>query len=397
MQFFDVGQGDGTFIVFPNRKTMLVDLGSTKNKDVVLPDIKKYFQTFTKFEKAGEKLDYLILTHGDSDHYNLIKDVFEELNIGVRNLYCGGSGYESTRYTELIAWLCLTNPNGAAKRYHPQSDFPAQIKDDFGDGAEVWILAWNTWHERSKQAKAQGKALKDEWSRNTDSIVLSIGYKNVRVLLTGDATVDTERAILADLGAKRAGDLIVSDVLKVAHHGSRRTSNHVPWIQAVNPEFVFISADRHGTLDPDNDDVKKTGHRLPQRLTTDLIKKYARELYNGCDPHDYVTAYDLSDYTNYDENPDNPPNEKLGKPQPGTIAGKTQVGNQEWIQETTTDAIFTTLTGLDTKSPDGDAAADQGAQYQLTIDGNGIRVDTTVGSGGTKAVVKKASGRRKKQ
>lgn len=72
IDILDVGQGDDIVVWFPNGKTMMVDLDSTKNKDIVTDDSFFYFSQHTTFARTGETLDYLILTHCDRDHYNTI-------------------------------------------------------------------------------------------------------------------------------------------------------------------------------------------------------------------------------------------------------------------------------------------------------------------------------------
>ena len=44
-------------IWLPNDKIMMVDLGSTKNKEVVTEDSFKYFRENTAFKNAGQVLD----------------------------------------------------------------------------------------------------------------------------------------------------------------------------------------------------------------------------------------------------------------------------------------------------------------------------------------------------
>ncbi|HLA63565.1 MAG TPA: MBL fold metallo-hydrolase, partial [Rhodothermales bacterium] len=83
IQIMDVGQGDGIFVVFPDGTTMLVDYGSTKNKALVSDDSLKYFKNNTKFASENQTLDYLILTHGDIDHYNMVKSFCEKLKANV--------------------------------------------------------------------------------------------------------------------------------------------------------------------------------------------------------------------------------------------------------------------------------------------------------------------------
>src|SRR5207249_10297550 len=129
-------------------------------------------------------------------------------------------------------------------------------------------------------------------------------YNNVKVLLAGDATTETEEYILKSLVPFQSHLIaptlsLESNILKVGHHGSARTSSAPAWIAAVNPEFVFISADRSGSLDED----EKTGHRLPQEVTLDVIRANAPRLYRNCTQHFYISSYDHGDYAGIMDDP----------------------------------------------------------------------------------------------
>jgi len=80
---------------------------------------------------------------------------------------------------------------------------------------------------------------------NRVSVVLRVSWFDVDILLTGDAYVDVEEALIAELG-----DI---DVLKVGHHGSR-TSTSEALIRATTPRHALISAgraNRYGHPAPD--------------------------------------------------------------------------------------------------------------------------------------------------
>src|ERR1044071_4473910 len=183
IQFLDVGQGDGIFILFPNGTTMLVDMGSTKNKGVVSPDILTYFRTYTKFGAPGQTLDYLVLTHGDRDHYNIVKEFIQKLQIQVGCLMFGGLRTDYGKLIDDIGTLCPGVVEGV-----PTGLFPFRINDPkFGD-VEVHLLA----------ASTRGTSKSDEaWRKNTASIVLKLVYGRASVILAGDATSDTEKFILS--------------------------------------------------------------------------------------------------------------------------------------------------------------------------------------------------------
>ena len=70
---------------------------------------------------------------------------------------------------------------------------------------------------------------------NVDSIVLLLSCGTVAILLTGDAEISSEDAMLA------AGSLPDIDALKVGHHGSR-TSTSDKFLGILSPAVGIISA-----------------------------------------------------------------------------------------------------------------------------------------------------------
>jgi hypothetical protein len=198
--------------------------------------------------------------------------------------------------------------------------------------------------------------------KNSKSVVLRIAYAGEVAMLTGDATEATEDEILKIYKTKNRdmGEL-VTDVLKVAHHGSRRTSNRVAWIQAVNPWFLFVSSDRWGLLDEDED---PTGHRLPQQLTFDLYSRHAKRLTGSAQPHNYVASYQETDYTSYNNAPD------VFGDRVNPRAGPKLL----WLNNYDKLGIFTTLA----LAGQGKTDADRGVHYQAQIgDKGGIEVYAT--------------------
>ena len=62
IHFVDVGQGDCILILFPDGKDMLIDCGTTKGGD--LDTTLSYISAYI----TDGQIDYLMITHGDSDH-----------------------------------------------------------------------------------------------------------------------------------------------------------------------------------------------------------------------------------------------------------------------------------------------------------------------------------------
>jgi hypothetical protein len=336
----------------PNGKVMMVDLGSTKNKGVVTDASFKYFTDHTTFGKGGQALEWLVLTHGDRDHYNMVEEFLKKFTVNVRNVMHGGL---ESDYGGLIDTL--------RKRKNPDSStatITSDVARGFFDlapkdslGAAITVLA--TGVETSKGDKG--------YVKNTRSTVLRITYAGLGLVLTGDATRDTELQIVGSI-LLRGGDPqaeLGANVLKIGHHGSRRTSSHAGWLASINPNYTFISSDRSGSLD---DDQKPTGHRLPQALTISMVSKFCRRLRTDCVNHPYVMSYQKSDYEQYNAHPDF----KGGTvPDPGT--GDVSLA---WVERWGTEGIFSTLAKMGvSKDPTDEGAADQGVQYRVTLNDDG--------------------------
>ena len=64
--FIDVGQGDSCLIVTPNHKTILIDGGGNLDNEVY--DVGKSTVIPYLLDRGITKLDYIIISHFDSDH-----------------------------------------------------------------------------------------------------------------------------------------------------------------------------------------------------------------------------------------------------------------------------------------------------------------------------------------
>ena len=72
-------------------------------------------------------------------------------------------------------------------------------------------------------------------SDNDSSCVVLISYAGVRVLLTGDIEIETERLIVQNNPDLRA------DIISVPHHGSR-TSSSVDFLRLLQPTIAINNA-----------------------------------------------------------------------------------------------------------------------------------------------------------
>ena len=226
LHFLDVHQGDSTLVVCPNGNRILVDAGDSK----MIPGGALDQEQITALRKylidnlsTPDHLEYLVITHGDSDHFRLLDTLLG--GVTVNTIIYGGFYNEYS--SDFRKWLSskpkglLVSPVGSDLANTPNGYF------DCGS-ANVWVLASNTPHKNS------------EWKKNTHSLVLKISHGEFDVILTGDATFETEAAIRDFYD----DSFLNIELLKLGHHGSRTTSTGKSWVQGTRPEIAVASAAR---------------------------------------------------------------------------------------------------------------------------------------------------------
>lgn len=200
----DVGQGDAIFIVTPSGKQILVDGG---------PDLSVLSHLSTLMPFFDRSIDLVVLTHTDSDHITSLPQVCKRYSVGAA-LLSGDLG-NSGKVDALVD--VLQHSNTDVLLADPAIDI------SFTDGVTLDTV-WPT--------PDAGK--RDALSRNNLSVVFRILYKDQKILLTGDIEEQAESQLLA------TGADIDTDVLKVAHHGSK-TSTSTGFLLAATPDTAVIS------------------------------------------------------------------------------------------------------------------------------------------------------------
>jgi len=223
VDFLDVGQGDSAFITFPDGKTMLIDGGgridfakdpsATENRVPDRTTIGESVVSEFLWEQGIWRIDYLVATHSDSDHFQGLIDAARNFSIG--EFWTSRTVMESAAFGS-IAQLA------EARKFAVR---PIKQGDTFETGG-CWIEV--LWPPAGAAA-----ALSD----NDTSLILRIVYKNRRFLFSGDAEMAAESGVL-----EFASDLRV-DVVKVPHHGSR-TSSGEEFVKASMPQYAVFSVGR---------------------------------------------------------------------------------------------------------------------------------------------------------
>ncbi len=206
----DVGQGDGIFIRSPDGTTFLMDGGSTGVSSVGTYRILPYL----KYEGVG-RLDYLMISHMDSDHISGIEELLADSmtpgGIGIGTAVLPRLGEKDEAYEEMEARLVEA---GVEILYMAAGDVLAS--EDFSLSC-LW---------------PSSEASSDD--RNELSLVLLAEYRDFDMLLTGDIGEEAEKALL------EAGLLSQVEVLKTAHHGSRYSTT-ADFLDVVRPTVSLIS------------------------------------------------------------------------------------------------------------------------------------------------------------
>lgn len=232
MHVLDVGQGDSILVRTPTGKHVLIDGGGTVTfrksgeewkerrdpyeigRKLLVPLLKK---------RGVQRLDYVILTHDDADHYGGLQAVAEQ--IPIKRFLFNGEVKASDEVFNLFGTLL--------ERGVPMQSALAGMRLDVDDLTRLDILYPRP--ENHKQLMFVNK-------QNNDSVVSLLTMEGVHFLLTGDMEGLSEQSILLQ-GAEGVNKSELEtgiDVLKVAHHGSK-TSTSQAWLDYWQPKMAVIS------------------------------------------------------------------------------------------------------------------------------------------------------------
>jgi competence protein ComEC len=197
VHFIDVGQGDA-ILIDKGDTDILVDSGPTST------DVLAYLQG-----QGVADIDLLVATHPHADHIAGVPDVLAQYEVS--EIWVNGDTATSQTYQNFAVAVAA---EGATVRQMTRG-YTTQM-----DGLGIAVL--------NPTAQRTGDP-------NEDSVVIRLTCGELSVLLTGDATSNSETSMLAD-----AGLVLDADVLKVGHHGSS-TSSSPAFLAAVTPEDAIIS------------------------------------------------------------------------------------------------------------------------------------------------------------
>jgi len=228
--FIDVGQGDSTLFISSHAKDIvMIDTGGKIEyekeewqKSTSSFDFSETLTTFLK-SKGLNKLDLLIITHGDMDHL----------------------GYAYNLSSKIKIDSLMLNKN--AKNYKEQE--------------LSFIPEVNSYQSKNIQLLNLNEVItKDE---NESSLALYLIMDNKKFLMMGDAPKIVEKNIISKYN-------LDVDILKLGHHGSN-TSSDYDFLNIINPDYSIISSGRNNR------------YHHPSKETIDNLEKLNLEYYNTQD------------------------------------------------------------------------------------------------------------------
>jgi competence protein ComEC len=196
--FLDVGQGDASVIELPDGKTMMIDTGKTGREAA----------SFLQY-RGKEVVDILALSHIHPDHTGGLESITKKFE--VREIWTN---------SRMILPDALNQVKGHSLNRGDLVD---------GEGYHIYVL-----HPYKEFYTTESSEYVEA---NNDSLVLKIEGDTVSFLFTGDIEKEAEEDILY------LGKWIISDVMKVPHHGGK-TSADGNFFRAVSPDIAVISSGR---------------------------------------------------------------------------------------------------------------------------------------------------------
>ncbi|HYD37935.1 MAG TPA: hypothetical protein VEA60_10000 [Allosphingosinicella sp.] len=312
----DVGQGACNYVELYDSPThvaynMLVDLGTNSSFAVATPAVN--WLTNQIKDRPDPKVNVMLLTHGDTDHFNLVSRLFPALGPpsqaqigmvrfgGMEKRYTVNRQWDPKRslITALKAYCPDVLPMGTEWSSYTPGDpptwtriWPATV--EAGD-AQLFVFMANAPHAQDESLKSTRRKDHNAEATNAKSLVFGLLWANRLFVGTGDATAATlskVNALIPVLG-------VPTTMLTMPHHGSRKTTydlksaDNIPDHEAVQVVQTFLDIFKPWTISISADEK---GHHHPSLATIEQFSRVTTPTPFWKDPsladnRHYLTAW----------------------------------------------------------------------------------------------------------
>lgn len=230
--FLDVGQGDAILLQSAQGLNVLIDGGPDRE---IIYKLDRYIPFYNR------RIDLIISTHFDYDHFAGLIEVLKRYK--VKKIISNGFEESEPLFRE---WNKLIE----------QKKIPSEKSDDslsiFLNKDLVLDFLWPDINTES------GIEMDD----NFYSIVFQLKHQNNKFLFMADVPVEAEIELM------NKKENLKSDVIKIAHHGSKYSSS-LEFLRSVEPKYAVISVGKNSFGHPSLRVIKNLENIGAEILRTD--------------------------------------------------------------------------------------------------------------------------------
>ena len=223
VHYIDVGQGDCSFIKVGD-KCIMIDAGTKDSAK----NITRYLNQLNYF--SGDKIDYLILTHTDSDHIGgaeHLLDYFKFENIYRPKVYSSFEVENNLNTQDFNTDTSLLWSNVTQKILVENANIFYSFRGESIIHNDFKINFYSPFKNKIENS-------------NDYSPIIMLEVSGKKFIFMGDASAQIENEFLLEYSQEIYENLFDCDILKVAHHGSKNSSTQA-FLNAVKPEFAIVS------------------------------------------------------------------------------------------------------------------------------------------------------------